>query len=333
VRRDDAKQDDRRKPMPHRQIQELRLGLNIPLAISAIALFLCLFNAEAVVIIGGDGSGNTSAPTDDPGFNNVGNRGVYLGNFLGNYSVITANHVGAGSISLGGTSYNAVSGSDTRIKNPTGSGLSEFTDLLVFRIDSDPSLPNLNISTSVPAVGSEVTLIGDGLNRETSLTSWTVDTSPTPFTWSEGGASPNFGGFKSLGTNTKRWGTNVITDQGADTVIDAGSGDSRAIKLTYDQFGGDNGATFAAGDSGGALFYKNGSDWELAGILQAIGTFSGQPSNTSVFGNLAFAGDLSFYRDEILAVTAVPEPLHSTLALALGAVLIVSVHRRLRKIA
>jgi hypothetical protein len=319
--------------MPHRQIQVLRLRHKISLAITAIALILCPSNAEAVIIIGGDGSGNTSAPADDPGFNNVGNRGVYLGNFLGNYWVITANHVGAGSINLGGTSYSHISGSETRIKNPSGSGLSEFTDLLLFRIDSDPSLPNLSISASVPAVGSEVTLIGDGLDRETSLTSWTVDTSPTPFTWSEGGVSPNASGFKSLGTSTMRWGTNVVTDEGTDTVIDAGSGDSRAIKLTYDQAGGDNEATLAIGDSGGALFYKNGSDWELAGILQAVGTFSGQPSNTSVFGNLAYAGDLSFYRDEISAVTAVPEPLHSTQALALGAVLIVSAHRRSRKIA
>jgi hypothetical protein len=203
----------------------------------------------------------------------------------------------------------------------------------LFRIDSDPSLPNLNISTSAPAIGSEVTLIGDGLDRDTSLTLWTVDTSTTPFTWSEGGVSPNASGFQSLGTSTLRWGTNVVTDEGSDTVINIGSGDSRAIKLTYDQAGGDNEATLAVGDSGGALFYKNGSDWELAGIHQAVGTFSGQPSNTSVFGNLAYAGDLSFYRDEILAVTAVPEPLHSTLALALGAVLIVSVHRRIRKFA
>jgi hypothetical protein len=319
--------------MLHRQIDDLGSRHSLSLATIAIALFLCSFNAEAVVIIAGDGSGNTSAPADDPGFNNVGNRGVYLGSSLGNYWVLTANHVGAGSITLGGTSYNHVSGSETRIKNPTGSGLSEFTDLLVFRIDSDPALPNLNISATVPAVGSEVTLIGDGLDRDTSLTSWTVDTSPDPFTWSEGGASPNASGFKSLGTTTMRWGTNVITDQGSDTVIDAGSGDSRAIKLTYDQGGGDNEATLAGGDSGGALFYKNGSDWELAGILQAIGTFSGQPSNTSVFGNLAYAGDLSFYRDEILTVTAVPEPLHSPLALSLGAVLIACVHRRRRKIA
>lgn len=237
--------------MPKKQLRDLRFSRHLFLATTAIGFFLCSVNSEAVVLGGGDGSGNTSAPADDPGFNNVGSRGVYLGNFLGNHWVITANHVGAGSINLGGTSYGHISGSETRIKNPTGSGLSEFTDLMVFQIDSDPSLPNLNISISVPAVGSEVTLIGNGLDRETSLTSWTVDSTQNPFTWSEGGVSPNASGFKSIGTSTMRWGTNIITDQGADTVIDAGSGDSRAIKFSYDVAGGVNEATLAAGDSGG----------------------------------------------------------------------------------
>ena len=314
--------------MSHLLMRKQHCANWISLTVTLSALLLWAPSSEAVVLVGGDGSGNTTAPLDDPGFNNVGNRGVYLGNYSGNHWVITAAHVGAGTINFGGISYGLVAGSETRIKNPIGSGLSEFTDLTLFKIDSDPSLPNLDISLTVPNLGSTVTLIGDGLDRASSQTSWTVDGGTTPSTWTEGGASPNASGFKSLGTSTKRWGTNVITDQGSDTVIDAGFGDSRAIELSYDLAGGADEATLATGDSGGALFYKNGSNWELAGILQAIATFSGQPSNTSVFGNLAYAGDLSFYRDEILSVTAVPEPIFSTLALSIGALLIVRLHRR-----
>ena len=279
------------------------------------------FRSEAVVLAVGDGTSNTTAPTDDPGFSNVGNRGVYLGNFSGNHWVITAAHVGAGSVVFDGISYNQVADSAVRVKNPTGMGLSEFTDLTLFRIDSDPSLPTLTISSSAPAIGSSVTLIGDGLDRETSLTTWKVDTGVTPFTWEEGGVPANASGYKSLGTRTKRWGTNVTVAPGANDIVNTGSGDSKSINLSFDSSGGANEATVANGDSGGGLFYKNGATWELYGILQATGTFSGQPSDTSVFGNLAFAGDLSFYHDEIQAITAVPEPHETALILALFALL------------
>lgn len=287
-------------------------------------------SSEAVVLAFGDGTANTSAPADDPGFANVGNRGVYLGDFSGNHWVLTAFHVGSGSITLNGSSFNAVAGSATRIKNPTGSSLSEFTDLLMFRIDADPSLPNLTISTSTPLVGSTVTLIGDGLDRETAQTTWKVDTTTNPFTWEEGGFPSNATGYKSLGTSTMRWGENIIVDPGVNDVVNAGFGDSKSINVSFDQIGIPDEATLANGDSGGGLFYKNGADWELAGILQATGTFSGQPSNTSVFGNRAFSADLAFYRDEILSVTAVPEPHFIAIISGLGC-LVLGTYRRARK--
>ncbi len=286
---------------------------------------------HAVVLVGGDGSGNTTAPPDDPGFNNVGNRGVYLGNIGGNFWVLTAAHVGAGSINLAGTIYNHVAGSTVTISNPSGQGLSATTDLAVFRINSDPGLPNLSISSTAPAVGSNVTLIGDGLDREAAQISWHVDTSTNPFTWTEGGANPNVFGFKPAGTSTKRWGTNVLTAPGANQVIDVGFGDSRVLSMTFDQAGGDDEATLALGDSGGGLFHKNGSAWELAGILLAVGTVSGQPSNTSIFTLPAFSADLAFYRDEILSVTAVPEPSLTAAILAFGSLATVTGLRRSRK--
>ncbi len=279
-----------------------------PWLIALIVFLLSTLSSEAVVLAFGDGTGNTTAPVDDPGFANVGNRGVYLGDFSGNHWVLTASHVGAGSISLNGSTFNAIGGTETRIKNPTGMSLSEFTDLLMFQIDADPLLPNLTISTTTPGIGSTVTIIGDGLDRESEETTWKVDTSVNPFTWEEGGTPSNATGYKSLGTRTMRWGENVLIDPGANDIVNAGFGDSKSLNLSFDAPGIANEATLANGDSGGGLFYKNGSDWELAGILQATGTFSGQPSNTSVFGNLAFSADLAFYRDEILSVTAVPEP-------------------------
>ena len=62
------------------------------------------------------------------------------------------------------------------------------------------------------------------------------------------------------------------------------------------------------GDSGGAVFYDNGSQWELAGILFAISLLGGQPPSTSIYGNVTHMVDLAVYRDEILDVIALPEP-------------------------
>jgi hypothetical protein len=61
-------------------------------------------------------------------------------------------------------------------------------------------------------------------------------------------------------------------------------------------------AAGANGDSGGGAFIKIGGNWYLAGTIFSISQYVGQPSTTSIYGNELFAVDLSFYRDDILAV-------------------------------
>jgi len=66
---------------------------------------------------------------------------------------------------------------------------------------------------------------------------------------------------------------------------------------------------FASGDSGGGVFYKNGSNWELAGIILAIGlpsAYANQPAHTAAFGDVSFFANLSQYEPQITAL--VPEP-------------------------
>jgi hypothetical protein len=53
------------------------------------------------------------------------------------------------------------------------------------------------------------------------------------------------------------------------------------------------------GDSGGGVFLSDGT---LVGLIDAEGTFSGQPANTSVFGDGTFMANLSQYRPEILSI-------------------------------
>ena len=67
----------------------------------------------------------------------------------------------------------------------------------------------------------------------------------------------------------------------------------------------------AEGDSGGAVFAKQANSWQLAGTMFVVALWPGHVNNSVLRGELTGIADLSFYRDEILALTAaepVPEP-------------------------
>ena len=49
------------------------------------------------------------------------------------------------------------------------------------------------------------------------------------------------------------------------------------------------------GDSGSAVFFKRGNQWELAGIVNAAFTYNDQPDGTAMFGNATMFTDLSKY--------------------------------------
>ena len=69
-----------------------------PLAVLSLAILATLANSAAAAIIHlGYGSGNTTAPVDDPGWDYVGEFKSGSAIYLGNRWVITANHLGSGS--------------------------------------------------------------------------------------------------------------------------------------------------------------------------------------------------------------------------------------------
>lgn len=262
----------------------------------AISSAFAASSARGVIISTGDGTGNTTAPGDDPGWANVGWRGTGLGGgsavYLGDRWVLTANHVGANNVFLNGNTYLYDGTTSIRIQNPTGMGLTMNTDLRLFRITTDPGLPTLTISASAPSNGSTAVMIGAGRNRAASTTTWG---SLTGYSWLE--------------SRSMRWGQNVILDNAA-TTPSYGHGDVLSLVTEFNTGGSAiaDEAQGSLGDSGGALFYKNGLQWELAGIMVAIGTFEGQVANTSVFGNVTISADLSQYRDQIYEITGIPEP-------------------------
>ncbi len=254
----------------------------------ALALLLSA-PAEALVYISGTGQGNTSPPPDDPGFDHVGRLSGLNCVYLGNGWVLTANHVPTGSAILQGVWYGAVSGSEVQLQNP---GLPvTYADLKVFRIDPSPSLPLLRIRQTtppVPPVITDVTMIAAGPLRG-GATSWN-----------------GYDGFFWGSISGMHWGTNRVFGTGF-----VGSSWTIATDFTKLSMGGTtHEAQGAIGDSGGALFIKNGSDWELAGVLFAILPHAGQPDSTALFGkvtqpigNRTYAIDLAVYRDQLIDLT------------------------------
>jgi hypothetical protein len=268
-----------------------------------LTLSVGVLTGRALVIAGSDGTQNTTNPGGGLPWDHVGSiggaSGVYLGAFGGGYWVATATHVGAGDFTLGSTTYSVASGSAVQVSG---------SDLTLFRLSSDPGLANLTLATTAPTAGSTITMVGRGVGNNSSLTTWFVDTTPPTPVWSTSnfaGADGTASGYAWAGAATMRWGSNTIeTGQPIFNSYNIGTGATNSFVADFDAVSGQTQG--AVGDSGGAAFYFNGSTWELAGIMGAIGTFSGQPGSTAVFGNVTYLIDLASYNGAI--VSAIPEP-------------------------
>lgn len=226
--------------------------------------------AGAVIIALGDGSGNTSAPPDDPGWDYVGLSGGLSAVYLGNGWVISANHVPIGDVTLDGVIYPYVPDSKIRIGG---------ADLAVWQLDPAPSWPLLPISSEPDISGEPVIMAGNGFDR---------------------GASTNMcapaRGHLWAATQSKRWGENTVVGylpniQGTDSFY-----------TSYDRFGLKDEAQVATGDSGGGVFVKNGGEWQLAGVLTLRSSFLCQTEGSAVHGNESYAADLAAYRDTIVGI-------------------------------
>ena len=278
----------------------LTLGLHLP--------------AQAVVHITGDGSGNTlaSPPADDPGISNAGAATSFTSIYLRAGWVLTARHVGAVEVDFGGTTYFPVAGSLVQLMYDETTA----SDLAVYRINGSPDLPSLPfpiIALSPPGVGEQVVAMGQGWNRQSSLTAWDAN-------WNEVPLPGAHRGYKRGGIHTLRWGRNVIDFVDLDFVW--GGWKTRYFATAFDEVGVPDEMQAVTGDSGGAVWVKRDGEWELMGIMFLgfpIDEF--QPTDTAVFGNFTGAVDLSWYRDQILDATA-PEipslPVGFGLVLAAG---------------
>lgn len=296
----------------------------------ALIMMLAAQPVQGVVYAGGDGAGNDTAPANDFGFSNVGIRGswtaVYLGNYGGEYWMLTAAHVPAGDVVLNGTNYSYVPGSDVLLTNE-GTGLTGTPDLRLYRISSDPGLPTLAISATRPSLNSLMYMAGASPGRETDPSYWSVS---DELVWTEVESTETYNvwGYKLAGAREVRWATNNLenTLDGLNNLSLNGY-KSKVFRMDFDAVV--NEGQVYVGDSGGGVFHKNGSTWELSGILVSRESYLGQPGLTAVFNNTSLAVDLSVYHDQIMA--AVPESKNLGAIVAVTALAVSAGRRRVLK--
>ena len=272
----------------------------------------------AVIVAQGDGTQNATAPSGDRGWSYVGrisNKPSSV-TYLSNNWFVTAYHVkhydSPTSVLLNGSSYAIDDASWTRMTNSTGSD----ADLVMFRVTDPVGLAGVSIASVTPASETTVTMIGDGLDRASDLTYWHVDTGSNPYVWTEtNAANANASGYKWLTTATKRWGENQL--EGTVSALDDGFGLTDCFYSDFDNQANEaQGATY---DSGGGVFVTNGSGgYDLAGLMITVGNYSGQPAETSVFGDRTYMADLSVYADQMRSTTMIPEPGILSLMLAMA---------------
>lgn len=264
-----------------------------------VLVFAAVFSpAHAVIISGGDGSGNTNAPPDNPGWENVGRIQHASAHssvtYLGDKWFITAHHVqvfdNPTGVVLNSTAHGIDTNTWTRITNSNGTK----ADLVLFQTHSRPSAPPLRIRADRIPESAEVVMIGNGRNRDAELTYWDADWVVT------NAISGVYSGYVWAAGSTKRWGENTVSSrQSFGYSYGSHSSAQEGFQTTFDATLGSNVCQGATYDSGGGVFYKNGGHWELAGIMLTVTRFPNQPTASAVYGNQSLIADISFYRDQI----------------------------------
>ncbi|MDP0498278.1 MAG: hypothetical protein Q7Q73_18960 [Verrucomicrobiota bacterium JB024] len=292
--------------------------MSIRVLVSSLCLVLAPGLSHALVNAGNPG-GNLTAPTgqdgqpEDPGFANVlmirGGTGVYLGNGW----VLTARHVNPKWLMLDGQQVLAADAIDKSYSFKTA-------ELKLFRLKEERDLPVVRIASAPPAPGQEIVMIGGGRASQDHFSFWQVNQTTTPWTWTQ---MPDQQGANAAGIlvvekqNAISWGTNRISAQmhnghlGELLITDFS--DKPGERTAFE-------AQAVSYDSGGPIFTRTASGWELVGIMVTVAQlYPGQPGivqpegggpqfiGSGLFGNLTLAVNLVPYREEILKVTGLDD--------------------------
>lgn len=313
-----------------------------------VAVLLGLFlvsggQGGAVVVAGANGGGNNTNNTSRAqmesatgtvfnAYENVvryaGGSAVYLGYNPSTFDVwlITARHNTnpTGNITLDGKSYTF----QERVTTADGDDSLGDLELLRYKRTDNavPSLPAVQLSSTTAPSNATMALIGLGQNRvENAATNANVSDASSVGTGLQG---------YNWTSTIKRWGLNTMDSEFPDLLesgiptmgrtgtYEVGGVNSVGFTMDFDrpangQWLTSNEAIGSPGDSGGGVFYFNGSGWELNGLISVINASGSQNANTSAFGNLTIATDIATYRSALLGNTGILVPEPSTALLVL----------------
>lgn len=282
--------------------------------------------------VGTPATPNITAPADDPGFHNLptNKTGVYLGDNL----YLTAVHADtSGSVQIAGGTFPIISGSAVTMTNPTSFGATRVTsdgsltvnsDLRLYRIgvdtttglspeELDPAIRRISLATRLPNTSTEqLTMFGKGRYRlvntpNTTNGQYYYNGGGNVITDSAGWPSAAYRGFQTDNSAVAplpwQWGTNLRTTASPNGVVKVGQNlllespglaDTISFTVRFDEAGLADEAQGAGGDSGGPVFWKDGDEWVLAGLMHGVYFGNGQPSVLGLFGGFTGISDVSY---------------------------------------
>ncbi len=242
-----------------------------------IAIALCSFPGAVRGVIlfrTGDPAANTTEPTGalaGSGWQYQGRFGNYLGTAIAPHYFITAKHLGTGPphFVFHGVNYTIVN-----------SFADPGSDLRIFRVAE--TLPvYAPLYTRSDELGKNLVVIGRGTQRgedrvvDGQLRGW----------------------LYSASDNVQRWGENQVSSVLGGT-----------IRVLFDQGGLPHEAHISDGDSGGAVFLKDGSVWKLAGINSDVDRFASGPDGGGPYSAALFDMRGSYRSDGTLVTGDNPVP-------------------------
>jgi hypothetical protein len=238
--------------------------------VKAISLFLLSISSHAIILFGtGDAEANTTPPPANLATNGwalQGQWGQFQGTPIGPHHFITAKHVG-GAIGdpfiLNGVTYTT-----------TGVSADSATDLIIWTVSG--TFPTwAELYDGPDETGADFVMFGRGATRGAEVQ---VDGVLKGWEW-------------GAWDHRLRWGQNRV--KALRNNVNFATVDLPLILAGFDSTAGANEAHLAVGDSGGAVFIKQGNTWRLAGINYAVdGAYSKSPLGPGFYGAIFDEGGL-----------------------------------------